>query len=63
MDCLVRLVEFGKKGLAPGGHLLLETGWDQGPAVRKLLAHAGYQDIRIVADLGGRDRVAIGKRP
>ncbi len=49
--------------LEPGGLLALEMGADQGPAVRALLAAAGFDAIRILPDLAGRERVALARRP
>jgi len=63
-----------KKGLAdieqiisqtPGylvneGRLLLEHGYDQGEAVRALMAQQGYNSIVTYQDLAGHDRVTAG---
>ena len=43
--------------LLPGGHLLLEIGYDQGETVPALLAEAGFRDIEVIKDLAGNDRV------
>jgi release factor glutamine methyltransferase len=43
--------------------LLLEHGWDQGEAVRALMAAAGFVDVATEPDLEGRDRVTLGRRP
>ncbi len=47
--------------LFPGGWLLLEHGWDQGDAVRKLLLDASFVDVETVQDLEQRDRVSLGR--
>ncbi len=49
--------------LAPGGHVLLEIGPEQGAEVAALLVRAGLERIRILPDLDGRDRVVLGKMP
>lgn len=49
--------------LMPGGRLLVEIGPTQGPAVAALLAVQGLQDIRILPDLDGRDRVVAARKP
>ncbi len=49
--------------LEAGGWLLVEIGWDQGPAVRTLAEEAGLTEVGIHPDLGGRDRVVEGHRP
>ncbi len=46
--------------LAPGGRLMVEIGWTQGPQVAALMAAAGLQDVGILPDLDGRDRVVLG---
>ena len=47
--------------LRPGGWLLLEHGHDQAPAVRALLAAAGFQDVASRQDLAGIERCSGGK--
>lgn len=43
--------------LTPGGRILVEIGYDQGAAVSRLLAEAGFSAIAIEKDLAGLDRV------
>ena len=43
--------------LNSGGAIYLEIGWDQGAKVEELLRQAGFQEIRTVKDLAGKDRV------
>lgn len=47
--------------LADGGWLALEIGFQQGKSVQKLLENAGFQEISIVQDWQGHDRVVLGK--
>lgn len=49
--------------LLPGGWLLVEHGWDQGPAVRELFVQAGLGEVHTQLDLEGRDRVTLGRAP
>ena len=49
--------------LNPGGWLCMEIGWDQGEKLRQLMQDAGYTGIRILKDLAGLDRVAVGQKP
>lgn len=49
-----------KNVLLPGGHLVLEIGYDQAQAVQTILAEAGFCDLHALQDLGGNDRVIIG---
>jgi release factor glutamine methyltransferase len=47
--------------LSSGGWLLLEHGFGQGPAVRRLLEQAGLEEVASWPDLAGIPRVAGGK--
>lgn len=49
--------------LLPGGWLLVEHGYDQGPAVRALMSEAGLQSVVTERDLELRDRVTLGRAP
>ena len=49
--------------LAPGGWLMVEIGWQQGEPVSELFRAAGLEDVRILPDLDGRDRVIVGRKP
>ncbi len=40
----------------------LEHGFDQGAAVRELLAGAGFAGVATLPDLAGHDRVTVGRR-
>jgi release factor glutamine methyltransferase len=42
--------------------LALEVGHDQAPAVRALVAAAGFSDVGVERDLAGIDRVVVGRR-
>ena len=63
LDAIRRIVRDAPAHLAPAGWLLLEHGWDQGQAVRALMAAAGFVEVRTEPDLEGRDRVTLGRRP
>ena len=43
------------------GWLCLEIGYDQGQGVKTLLEAEGFQNIQIIQDLAGLDRVAAGQ--
>ncbi|MEM7597393.1 MAG: peptide chain release factor N(5)-glutamine methyltransferase [Pseudomonadota bacterium] len=49
--------------LIPRGWLMLETGWTQGPEVAAMMQAAGFDGVRILPDLDGRDRVVQGCLP
>lgn len=63
LDLVRRLVEEAKAHLTPGGSLVLEIGYDQGPRTKALLEGAGYEATAIVKDLGANDRVVHGRWP
>jgi release factor glutamine methyltransferase len=48
--------------LSVGGWLVLEIGYQQGDAVRKVLSEVGLADIEIRKDLAGRDRIALARK-
>jgi release factor glutamine methyltransferase len=47
--------------LLPGGWLLVEHGWQQGPAVFEWLQRAGYSQVATRCDLAQQPRVGIGQ--
>lgn len=49
--------------LMPGGRLLVEIGPTQGAAVSELFRAEGLEDIRILPDMDGRDRVVAARKP
>ena len=63
LDAIRLLVAATPGRVRPGGWLVLEIGADQGSAVERLLADAGYRDVSIRPDLAGRERVAVGRVP
>lgn len=59
---LRHLVGEARAHLVAGGWLMLEHGHDQAIAVRDALESAGYADVATLGDLGGNDRVSLGRR-
>jgi release factor glutamine methyltransferase len=53
-----RIVQQAPSHLRAGGWLLLEHGFEQGPAVRALLQQAGYEQICSRRDLAGQERIS-----
>ena len=47
--------------LSAGGFLMVEIGWRQGPQVSELFMKNGFDDVKILPDLDGRDRVIQGR--
>ncbi len=57
---LYRVIDTARPHLNRGGWLLLEHGFDQGPAVRDRLQQAGYRAIRTLRDPAGHERTTLG---
>ena len=55
------IIQAAPQWLTPQGWLLLEHGWQQGAAVRALLAQHGYQAVQTVEDYSGNPRVTSGQ--
>ena len=53
----------GFKYLRPGGWLLYEIGCTQGAAVSGMMKTAGFEQVQVIKDLPGLDRVVIGQKP
>lgn len=49
-----------RRYMKPGGIFMLEHGYEQGAAVSALLHECGYEDVRVIKDLSGHDRVTMG---
>lgn len=49
--------------LRPGGLLAVEIGCGQGSEVCALFRGQGYEEVTCLQDLGGLDRVVLGRRP
>ena len=49
--------------LTPTGRVLTEIGWQQGADVKAVFEAAGWGRVRILPDLGGRDRVLWADTP
>lgn len=47
--------------LLDGGWLTFEIGWQQGNAVQELLVERGFQNVAVLQDWQGKDRVVIGQ--
>lgn len=62
LDALRTLAAGAAAHLRPGGWVLLEHGFDQGEAVRRLLHGAGLVDVVTRQDLGARERCSGARR-
>ena len=57
LDFYRRLAEEAGQFLNPGGCVCFEIGFDQAADVSALLENAGFQEVRVLKDLAGLDRV------
>lgn len=60
LDDLRIIIKEAPRHLNPGGHLMVEHGYNQGQKVRELFLKASFVQVRTVQDLGGNDRVTCG---
>ncbi|OEC38470.1 protein-(glutamine-N5) methyltransferase, release factor-specific [Pseudomonas sp. 1D4] len=63
LDDIRLIVSQAPAHLNAGGWLLLEHGYDQAAAVRELLAREGLDAVESRRDLGGHERISLGRRP
>ncbi|MBV1786791.1 peptide chain release factor N(5)-glutamine methyltransferase [Marinobacterium sp. D7] len=56
-----QIAEQARAYLKPCGWLLFEHGYDQGQPVRALLNGLGYAEVATLSDLGGHERVTLGR--
>jgi len=61
LDAIREIITGANAWLAPSAWLVLEIGATQGEEVARLLRAHGFVDSEIRRDLGGRDRVAVGR--
>ncbi|MGI4840581.1 MAG: peptide chain release factor N(5)-glutamine methyltransferase [Janthinobacterium lividum] len=61
LDDLKLIIAQAPEYLNPRGWLLLEHGYDQAAAVRKLLAKHDFEQIESREDLGGHERITLGR--
>ncbi|MGP0171603.1 peptide chain release factor N(5)-glutamine methyltransferase [Pseudomonas sp. NCHU5208] len=61
LDDIRAIIQAAPAHLLPGGWLLLEHGFDQAEAVRELLAVAGFAEVHSRRDLGGHERISLGR--
>ena len=63
LDFYKRLTSYWKTRINAGGHLAVEIGYDQGESVFALFEQNGFENITLIKDYGGNDRVIIGTVP
>lgn len=62
LEVVRRLAPAARVALAAGGMLLIEIGAGQAATVERILETAGFTDIRLVDDLQGIPRIAVGRK-
>ena len=63
LDDLRTIIDQARTRLSAGGWLLLEHGYDQAEAVRRLLTTAGFTQVQSRRDLAGIERCSGGQWP
>ena len=63
LDDIRHIIANAPSHLVSAGWLLLEHGYDQAPRVRELMAQQGFEQIESREDLGGHERVTLGRLP
>lgn len=62
LDDIRLIAQQAKDYLLPAGWLILEHGYNQGQAVREILAGNGYQAIKTRQDYAQNDRITFGQK-
>lgn len=61
LDDIRLIIAQAPEYLEAGGWLLLEHGFDQAAAVRELLSARGFSTVESRRDLGGHERISLGR--
>ena len=61
LDAIRLILAEARDHLRSGGHIVLEHGYDQGPAVRALARDNQFRDEQTHRDLGGQDRIMVAR--
>lgn len=61
LDFYKRIVDESLKVLKEQGHLIFEIGHDQGLSVKSIMEEKGFNNVEIIKDLAGNDRVVKGR--
>lgn len=61
LNALRTIVAGAANHLSPGGHLLVEHGYDQAAAVRDLMSHYGLASVCTLKDLAGHERACLSQ--
>ncbi len=61
LKALQTIVSQSRRGLKPGGWLIVEHGWDQGPIVARIFESSGYREITCHLDWQKHPRVTCAQ--
>jgi release factor glutamine methyltransferase len=61
LDAIRQIIQTAPQYLNPHGWLMLEHGYNQATSVADLFKQAGFSEIETLKDLGGNERVTLGK--
>jgi release factor glutamine methyltransferase len=63
LDLHRRIIAGAPERLLPGGRIYLEIGWRQGESARGLFCeHPAFDDVKVLKDAAGHDRVITARR-
>lgn len=62
LDFYRRIIAEAGRHLKPSGIIIVESGFDEADTIRKLFEEAGFCDVKIYQDYGGKDRVVKARR-
>ena len=60
LDIIRKIIVLSPMHMHAGSMLMIEGGYNQGPAIRTLLEKNLFSDVEVIKDLGGNDRVVSG---
>lgn len=58
---IIRRLAHASPKLKPGGWIVMEIGHEQGEAVAEIFRKAGWAEIEVQKDFGGRDRILVAR--
>lgn len=61
LDFYIKIIENSKQVLSEHAYIGFEIGYDQGKSVSQLLKKEGFENVKILKDLSGLDRVVVGE--
>ncbi len=62
LNALSEIIGIAPGWLSSGGWLVCEIGYRQGEEALDLFVRAGYSEVKVINDLTGRPRIAVGRK-